>query len=154
MTTHVAGLPIATVPWVLAAIGLGMTVGNALGGYCSDRNLRRSLLTGFPVFIAAMVVLRLRRAHAAPACSSASFLVGATSLFLGPAMQSRLISVAPGAPMMGAAVNQSAMNIANSLGALLGGIVISSRARVCGTELGRRRTGSDRVRVDRAEFRS
>jgi DHA1 family inner membrane transport protein len=33
--------------------------------------------------------------------------------------------VAPTAQLMGAAVNQSAMNIANSLGAALGGLVIA-----------------------------
>jgi DHA1 family inner membrane transport protein len=35
------------------------------------------------------------------------------------------IAVAPGAQLMGAAVNQSATNIANSLGAALGGLVIA-----------------------------
>ncbi|MEV6851567.1 hypothetical protein [Actinoplanes sp. NPDC051411] len=55
-----------------------------------------------------------------------AFLLGATSLFLGPALQARLIAVAPGAQLMGAAVNQSAMNIANSLGAALGSVVIAA----------------------------
>jgi DHA1 family inner membrane transport protein len=54
-----------------------------------------------------------------------AFLIGATGLFLGPALQARLITVAPGAQLMGAAVNQSAMNIANSLGAALGAVVIA-----------------------------
>jgi DHA1 family inner membrane transport protein len=54
-----------------------------------------------------------------------AFLIGATSLFLGPALQAWLIAVAPGAQLMGAAINQSAMNIANSIGAALGGLVIA-----------------------------
>jgi DHA1 family inner membrane transport protein len=124
VTTHVAGMSTSTVPWVLVAVGLGMTVGNAVGGWFSDRNLRRSLLVGFPVFIAAMVVFALI-AHTHVGLFAGAFLVGAASLFLGPPMQARLIEVAPGAQMMGAAVNQSAMNVANSLGALLGGIVIA-----------------------------
>ena len=32
ITTHVAGLSESAVPWVLAVMGLGMTVGNAVGG--------------------------------------------------------------------------------------------------------------------------
>jgi MFS transporter, DHA1 family, inner membrane transport protein len=124
VTTHVAGLATSTVPWVLVAVGLGMTVGNALGGWFSDRNIRRALLLGFPLFIAGMVVFALI-AHTHIGLFVGAFVVGATSLFLGPPMQARLIAVAPGAQMMGAAVNQSAMNIANSLGALLGGIVIA-----------------------------
>ncbi len=46
VTTHVADLSAAAVPWVLAAMGLGMTVGNAAGGIAADRDLRRSVLFG------------------------------------------------------------------------------------------------------------
>lgn len=41
-------------------------------------------------------------------------------------MTRRLVAVAPGAQLMGAAVNQSAMNVANSLGAAVGGVVIAA----------------------------
>ena len=44
-------------PWVLAAIGLGMTLGNLLGGWAADRNLRRTVLLGYPVFLAAMAAM-------------------------------------------------------------------------------------------------
>ncbi|GAA4249770.1 MFS transporter [Dactylosporangium darangshiense] len=125
VTTHVAHLGESAVPWVLVAVGLGMTVGNALGGWASDRDLRRSLLIGFVVFIASMAAFALL-AHNRYSLFAGAFLIGAAGLFLGPAMQSRLIGVAPGAQLMGAAVNQSAMNIANSLGAALGGVVIAS----------------------------
>ncbi|WP_432825112.1 MFS transporter [Dactylosporangium sp. CA-092794] len=125
VTTHVAHLPEGAVPWVLVAVGLGMTAGNALGGWASDRNLRRSLLGGFVVFIAAMAAFAVL-AHNRYGLFAGAFLIGAAGLFLGPAMQSRLIGVAPGAQLMGAAVNQSAMNIANSLGAALGGAVIAA----------------------------
>ncbi|MEV6931156.1 MFS transporter [Dactylosporangium sp. NPDC051485] len=125
VTTHVAGLSEGAVPWVLVAVGLGMTVGNALGGWASDRNLRRSLLSGFVVLIASMALFAVL-AHGRYTIFAGAFLVGAASLFLGPAMQSRLIGVAPGTQLMGAAVNQASMNIANSLGAALGGAVIAA----------------------------
>jgi DHA1 family inner membrane transport protein len=124
VTTDVTGLAAGTVPWVLVAIGLGMTVGNALGGWFADRDLRRSMLIGFTSVIAAVIVFGLV-AGTTVGLFAGAFLVGATSLFLGPALQARLISVAPGAQLMGAAVNQSAMNVANSLGAALGGLVIA-----------------------------
>jgi DHA1 family inner membrane transport protein len=54
-----------------------------------------------------------------------AFLVGAACLVTAPALQARLIEVAPGAQLMGAAINQSATNIGNSLGAALGGLVIA-----------------------------
>lgn len=124
VTTRVAGLSAGTVPWVLVAVGLGMTVGNAAGGWFSDRDLRLAMMVGFAAFVVSMAVFGLV-AHTHVGLFAAAFLIGATSLFLCPAMQSRLITVAPGAQLMGAAVNQSAMNIANSLGAALGGLVIA-----------------------------
>jgi len=124
VTTDVTGLAASTVPWVLVAVGLGMTVGNALGGWFADRDLRRSMLIGFGSVIAAVIFFGLV-ADTTPGLFAGAFLIGATSLFLGPALQARLIAVAPGAQLMGAAVNQSAMNVANSLGAALGGVVIA-----------------------------
>ncbi|GAA1594587.1 MFS transporter [Actinoplanes couchii] len=124
VTTEVAGFAAGTVPWVLVAFGLGMTVGNALGGWFADRDLRRALLLGFSSVIVAILFFALF-AHTPAGLFVGAFLVGGTSLFLGPALQARLITVAPGAQLMGAAVNQSAMNVANSIGAALGGLVIA-----------------------------
>ncbi|WP_430787930.1 MFS transporter [Actinoplanes sp. G11-F43] len=124
VTTEVTGLGTGAIPWVLVAFGLGMTVGNALGGWFADRDLRRALLFGFSAVIAAILFFALF-ADTTPGLFAGAFLVGGTSLFLGPALQARLITVAPGAQLMGAAVNQSAMNVANSIGAALGGLTIA-----------------------------
>ncbi|MGX6604361.1 MFS transporter [Micromonosporaceae bacterium Da 78-11] len=125
VTTNVTGLSEAAVPWVLAVMGLGMTVGNAAGGIAADRNLRLSVLLGFVGMIVTVAIFGLVARNPVGLFVSA-FLVGAASLFMGPALQTRLISVAHGAQLMGAAVNQSAGNIANSIGAALGGAVIAA----------------------------
>ena len=125
VTTDVTGLPASTVPWVLVAVGLGMTVGNALGGWYADRDVRRAMLAGFGCVIAAVAFFGAA-AGTTVGLLVGAFLIGGTSLFLGPALQARLITVAPDAQLMGAAVNQSAMNVANSLGAALGGAVIAA----------------------------
>ena len=125
VTTSVTGLSSGTVVWVLVAVGLGMTAGNALGGWFADRNLRRAMLLGFTGVIVAVAFFALTASTVAGLFTGA-FLVGAASLFLGPALQARLIAVAPGAQLMGAAVNQSATNVANSLGAALGSVVIAA----------------------------
>ena len=125
VTTDVAGLSAATVPWALVAVGLGMTVGNALGGWFADRDLRRSMVIGFVAMIVSIAVFSLV-ASTRVGLFVGAFLVGATSLYLGPVLQARLITVAPGAQLMGAALNQSAMNIANSLGAALGSVAIAA----------------------------
>jgi MFS transporter, DHA1 family, inner membrane transport protein len=125
VTTDEAGLSAGTVPWVLVAVGLGMTVGNALGGWCADRDLRRSLLYGFTALTVALTAFGLL-AQSPVGLFVMAFVIGGTSLFLGPVLQTRLIQAAPGAQLMGAVVNQSAMNVGNSLGAALGGVVIAA----------------------------
>ena len=120
-----AGLSAATVPWALVAVGLGMTVGNALGGWFADRDLQRSMVIGFVAMTVSIAAFSLV-ASTRVGLFVGAFLVGATSLYLGPVLQARLITVAPGAQMMGAALNQSAMNIANSLGAALGSVAIAA----------------------------
>ncbi|MEU4690636.1 MFS transporter [Actinoplanes sp. NPDC023714] len=124
VTTHVAGLSPATVPWVMAVMGCGMTAGILTGGFAADRDLRRSVLLGFAGIVASIALFAVSARHPA-GLFAAAFLVGGASCFIGPAIQTWLISVTPGAQLMGAAVNQSAGNIANSAGAALGGAAIS-----------------------------
>ena len=124
VTTEVTGLPATAVPWALAVMGAGMTVGGLLGGWAADRDLRRSVLYGFAAIIAAVAFFGLA-ARTPAGLFAGAFLAGAASLFIAPALQARLIAVAPTAQLMGAAVNQSATNLANSLGAALGGVVIA-----------------------------
>lgn len=125
ITTHVAGLPPGAVPWALVVAGLGMTVGILLGGVAGDRNLRRSLILGFAAVVLTIGLFGLIARRPAGLFVGV-FLLCTASLFLGPSFQARLIAVAPGAQLMGAAINQSATNIANSVGAALGGVVIAA----------------------------
>ncbi|WP_067500845.1 MFS transporter [Actinoplanes sp. TFC3] len=124
VTTDVTHLSSGVVPWVLVAVGLGMTIGNALGGTFADRNLHRAMLIGFTAVIASTIIFAAT-AGSIIGLFAGAFLIGASSLFLGPTLQARLIEVAPGAQLMGAALSQSAMNVANSLGAALGGLGIA-----------------------------
>ncbi len=125
LTTQVTGLPDSAVPYVMALMGLGMTVGIAAGGAAADRDIRRTVLYGFAAIVAAVILFGLL-AGLTWALFPAAFLVGVTSAFIGPALQSHLIESAPGTQLMGAAVNQSASNVANSLGAALGGAAIAA----------------------------
>jgi len=120
-----AGLPTSAVPWVLAVFGLGMVVGNLFGGWAADRNLRRTVLLGFPVFLAAMAAMALFGGSPVGVLVG-SFAVGATNMVLIPGVQSRLIAVSGEAQLLGAALVHSALNVANSLGAALGGAVIAA----------------------------
>jgi DHA1 family inner membrane transport protein len=125
VVTQVTGKPLSFVPWVLVAIGLGMTVGNLLGGWAADRNLRLTLLAGTPMLIAALAGMALI-AHTTTGLLAAAFAIGAANAVLIPSIQSRLISIGGEAQLIAAALNHSAFNVGNSLGALLGGAVIAA----------------------------
>lgn len=121
---EVSGIPRVFVPLVLMIFGAGMIVGNLVGPGLADRAL---LPTIGGVLIWNMTVLALfsMTAHFAPAAVLFVFLIG-TGFAVVPAFQTRLMDVGKEAQTLAAALNHSAFNIANALGAWLGGVVISA----------------------------
>lgn len=125
VTTRITGLPQVTVPWVLATMGLGMTIGNLIGGWASDRNLVATLGVGFSTFIAALLVYTWVAPNPV-GLFAAVFMIGLTEAILLPSIQARMIRIADEAALLGAAVNHAAFNVGNGLGAWLGGAVIAA----------------------------
>jgi len=124
LVTEVAGSPEWVVPIVLVLMGLGMTAGNLAGGHFADIDLRRTLLCG----LAAMAVVFALLAVLSFWIVSLGLLVvlvGFVSSVLSPTIQTRLMDVAGDNQSIAAAMNHSALNIGNSLGAFLGGVVIA-----------------------------
>ncbi|MFD2758241.1 MFS transporter [Gulosibacter faecalis] len=119
------GLEASTVPWLLACVGVGMTIGNFVGGWLSDRFPRGSIVVGFIALLIMFVVFALF-ANTPVTLFVLTPLVAATSSTLTPAVQTRLINLAGDAPLIGAATNHAAFNIGNSIGAWSGGLVIAS----------------------------
>ncbi|WP_408906515.1 MFS transporter [Roseomonas sp. E05] len=123
--TEVTGIARATVPVLLAVFGLGMIAGNMAGGWLSDRGVMRAIGVMLSLSIVAQFCF-LFTPFSLPLATVNIFLIGATSMGLGPALQTRLLDVAPDAQMLAASLNHSAFNIANALGAWLGGMVIAA----------------------------
>ena len=65
-------------------------------------------------------------AHNAVLAAITVFLIGATGFAAIPSIQARILDQAKEAPALGSASIQSTFNIANSLGAYLGGMVIAA----------------------------
>lgn len=118
--THVASYH---VPWALALIGVGMILGNMACGWLADRWLKRTMF-GMYAFTAVILLVFVVAAPHLWAMLPILFCVGFGSACT-PAFQSRLMDVAGDAQSLAAALNHSAFNIANALGAWLGGIVIA-----------------------------
>jgi DHA1 family inner membrane transport protein len=124
LVTHSAGLPSAVVPLALVGVGLGMTIGNVVGGHLADRGATRALYIGFSVFAASFLLLALTGTTPAGVFIGV-FLIAASVGMLSPSLQTRLMDVAGESQTLAAAANHSALNIGNSLGAFLGGAVIA-----------------------------
>ncbi len=122
--TEVAGLPVSYVPFVLALFGLGMVAGNLIGARLADKSLMRTI-GGLLVWSVAVLVLFVFAAQHLVTAAIATFLIG-TVVAIGPALQIRLMDVAGDAQTLAAALNHSAFNMANALGAWLGGLAISA----------------------------
>lgn len=124
VTTREVGFSSAMIPWVLAVIGIGMVIGNLIGGYLTDRKPSTAAAWGMAFSLVA-ILLYTQFADTQVGLFVFAFLVSGTSSLLMPSLQSRLIRVSNDAKLLGAALNHAAFNIANSLGAWLGGLVIA-----------------------------
>ena len=125
VVTRVTKLDPTVVPWALACLGLGMTLGNLLGGWLTDRNTKVTIYGGFAAFIAALAVYT-QFASSALGLFICVFFLGFTSSMLIPSIQARLIRISNEAALLGAAINHAAFNIGNALGAWIGGAVIAA----------------------------
>ena len=125
VVTDVAGLSRGTVPWVLLAYGAGGVVGTALGGRLADLALFRSLVATLVSLLVLLALVALLSPWAS-ALFVGVFLVSIAASSLAICLQMRLMETAGEAQMLGAALNHSALNLANALGAWLGGLVIAA----------------------------
>jgi DHA1 family inner membrane transport protein len=121
---EVSGMPMSWVPVVLALFGLGMVVGNLVGSRMADRSLMRTI-GAMLVWAALVLALFTFTAHHPVLAAINVFLIG-TTVAIGPALQVRLMDVAGDAQTLAAALNHSAFNMANALGAWLGGVAITA----------------------------
>ncbi|GLK79800.1 MFS transporter [Methylopila turkensis] len=122
--TEVTGLDVGAVPLMLGVLGLGMIAGNIAGGYFADRALKAAIL-GALVWNGAVLALFVVTSSSVWLAAVNLFLIGAC-IAIGPALQTRLMDVAGEAQTLAAALNHSAFNLANALGAWLGGAAVAA----------------------------
>lgn len=125
ITRYVAGADLGFVPWVLASAGLGMTIGNIVGGIASDRSLFGTIVVGFALYVIALVVLNL--SVTTPAGLLIAFgIVNFMQAAMNPPLQGWLMRITRGSEVLGASLHHAAFNVANALGAFAGGAVIAA----------------------------
>jgi DHA1 family inner membrane transport protein len=125
MMTHLAGFAQSSITPLLVLFGVGMTAGNLVGARLADRALMRTIYVAMSCEIVVAVAF-FYTAHNEVTAAITILLFPFTAMVLLPALQSRIVTLAGGAPNLAAASIHAAFNIANSIGAWLGGLTIAA----------------------------
>lgn len=123
--TERAGLDPNWMWLVLMVYGVGSVCGTWFGGRLADRNLEFGIL--FALIMISLVLTGFYFSSVFPVLGTINFgLIGFFGSALIPSLQIRLMDVAGRAQTLAAALNHSALNLANASGAALGGVVIAA----------------------------
>lgn len=110
---------------MLVLYGVGLALGNYLGGRFADRSLDLTLISSL---VAVIVLLGIFAVAVSSKMIVAPliFLWGIASFALVPPLQSLVVQEAKEAPNLASAMNIGAFNLGNALGALLGAGMINT----------------------------
>lgn len=123
--TEVGGMPPQLVPLLMGLYGVGMVVGTLAGGTLSDRSARRTLQWMLGVVAASLACFSLTAQWWMVALFPLLAAAAAASALV-PSLQVLLVDAAPQAPQLSGALNHSALNLANAMGAWVGAAVIQA----------------------------
>jgi DHA1 family inner membrane transport protein len=123
--TEVSGFAASTVPWLLIVFGVGLFIGNTLGGRAADRNVDRTLLAVLSVLVVVLVAFGLSAGNQILTIASL-LLLGGFGFATVPGLQMRVMKYAAKAPTLASGANIGAFNVGNALGAWLGGVTITA----------------------------
>ncbi|MNW57452.1 Inner membrane transport protein YdhP [compost metagenome] len=105
--------------------GVGLFVGNYLGGKAADRFLTTSLLAILGALTVILAVFALTATSQVMTVVSL-VLMGAFGFATVPGLQMRIMGHAQAAPTMASGANIAAFNVGNALGAWIGGLTIAA----------------------------
>ncbi len=125
MLEGVTHLRPGAVTWLLLLFGVGITIGNLLGGRLGDWRLMPSI-AGVQIGLAVVLgALMLTLPLVLPA--AVTLLIWGVLTFAAAApLQMRVVDTAPEAPNLVATLNQGAFNLGNAGGAWLGGAALGA----------------------------
>ena len=113
------------VSYTLFVIGIGLTIGNIIGGKLADWRLGATLMATFLGIAVILALFALDAQRMIP--TEITLFIWATVGFIGvPALQINVVNFAQAAPNLISTLNIAAFNAGNALGAWAGGEVISA----------------------------
>jgi MFS transporter, DHA1 family, inner membrane transport protein len=121
---NVTGLTPHGVTGALLAIGLGLTIGNLIGGRLADRNLVATVIGCFLGLISVLGALSAVDSSELAAMLLLTLWGGLAFALVSP-MQIWVVDAATDAPNLASTLNQGAFNLGNAVGAWLGGTALT-----------------------------
>jgi DHA1 family arabinose polymer transporter-like MFS transporter len=125
LLTDVSEFSPGSIPLIMTLAGVGMTVGNLVGGRLADKIAPIKAIIILMTSMAVLVSLDALFADYRPAILVLTFLTGANAMAMGAPIQILLIQHSKGSEMLGASLGQASFNIGNAIGAFLGGIPLT-----------------------------
>lgn len=120
---EITGVSPRGVTGTLLLIGLGLTLGNFIGGRLADWKLAQTLMGVFIALAVTSTVVHLASPYLIP--MEITLFLWATAAFAAvPALQVNVVAFGAGAPNLVSTLNIGAFNVGNALGAWVGGVVI------------------------------
>lgn len=125
LVTEVSGVREDRVPLIMVLVGMGMVVGNFLGGKLADTvNATKATMICFAAMACCLLMVHFTAVIHEMAYVMA-FVTGVISFSSGSPIQMMLIRNAKGTETLAASIGQAGFNTGNTLGAYLGGIPIT-----------------------------
>jgi MFS transporter, DHA1 family, inner membrane transport protein len=109
---------------MLFVFGIGLTVGNFIGGRLGDWKLMPSVIGIFAMLILVLILFTKTSASVWPVAITI-FIWGALVFALVSPLQMRVVNEAAFAPNLASTINQGAFNFGNATGAWIGGIALT-----------------------------
>jgi DHA1 family inner membrane transport protein len=122
---EVTGLTPHGVTGALLAIGVGLTIGNLIGGRLADRNLLSTIIGAFICLVIVLGALALV-VHMTLPTLVLLILWGGIAFALVSPLQIWVVDAATDAPNLASTLNQGAFNLGNATGAWIGGVALNA----------------------------
>ena len=113
------------ISYLLIIFGVGVTLGNVVGGKLADWNLNKALKMIFSVFILYFILLYFVQMNGLLMVAGI-FFFGLIGFSMSPSLQYKSTLISQDAPTLASTLNQSAFNLGNALGAFIGGVVVTN----------------------------
>lgn len=126
LMTEVSGFAANSITYILVLAGLGMMLGNFIGGKLADSfSPSKASLYLLLAMMVSLVIVHFVSFN--PILSLImTFVTGAVAFALASPIQMLMINTAKGSEMLAAAVSQASFNIGNALGAFFGGLPLAA----------------------------